>query len=948
MASRPAPIPASPDDPGGWGRFEALPAAERLAAVEALKGVVDQLVRSDPPAALAEAELLVRASESVPERRALALRGRAAAAHINGRGEEALQDYVAAAALHEEAGEDVEAARVRRSLVDVHQMAGRSAEALACARAARAVFERAGEERLLAQLELNEGNVHFRLDDLPRSRELYAAARARFRSLEDDLGLAFAEYSLANLETEAARFEEAGTAWRSARAVWERVGMAVHVADCDYSLAYLESRRGRFGDALRGLAAAREQYAGVKPAGVPLCDLDLAELYLRLDAWRDALEHARRAAAGFEGLGLDYERAKADVLVGLARFRLGDEGRGLGDLGRAAATFRRLGNRTLQAALEIQTGALRTAPGAAAGDPVLLDSLRAACARLEAAGNRFLAALGTVTLARALTSAGDAREALGRLDALIEDRGSAGGPRDSLDALVHAEALRAAAEAHRRLGEPQSAAGALRASVAVIEESYAQVPGTDVRIAFFRERHAAFVDLARLLIELGEPGAAEEALALLERSRMRHLGERPGWRPDAAPGFRAARERLDWLLGRRLDAELGALAGPDGEAPRAPSPAELLAAERELVERAQRLARDPGAASPRFGEGERRECLGANELLLAYLAGPRNLAVLAADRGGVTAHGLELERGELADLLDRLHLQLSKFRLGSGYLDAHRERLQRSTERLLAELGRRLLEPVADRIGGRDLIVVPHGPLHGLPFHALGFGGRPLIASRTVSYTPSASLLWSLRREPAAPAGRLLATGAVEESAPGIARELEELEELFAGRLERLEPGDLRDALAALEGRGGLLHLAAHGSFQPGHPVFSGMRLGSSFLTAYDLRQMRLPLDLVVLSGCETGRGARVGGEELFGLGQALFTAGARGVIGSLWTVGDDDTRALMGELYGGLARGLPAGRALAEAQRALMESRPHPFSWSPYVLSGDPDARLAAGSGDS
>ena len=62
--------------------------------------------------------------------------------------------------------------------------------------------------------------------------------------------------------------------------------MDVHVADCHYALAYLESRRGRFEAAMSGLEQARRLYdESGKPAGIPLCDLDLAEIQLPPDRY---------------------------------------------------------------------------------------------------------------------------------------------------------------------------------------------------------------------------------------------------------------------------------------------------------------------------------------------------------------------------------------------------------------------------------------------------------------------------------------------------------------------------------------------------------------------------------------------------------------------------------------------------------------------------------------
>ena len=159
-----------------WERFGAEPRAVRLAAVDALKVAVDRAVRETPPRALLLSERLLRAASGLVERAALAQRGRAVALHANGQSLAAREPYELALSHYERVGDDLEAARVRRSLVDVYQMAGDSGRAIEAARLARATFERRGEGRLLAQLACNLGNVYFRLDRFAEAAVHYQSA----------------------------------------------------------------------------------------------------------------------------------------------------------------------------------------------------------------------------------------------------------------------------------------------------------------------------------------------------------------------------------------------------------------------------------------------------------------------------------------------------------------------------------------------------------------------------------------------------------------------------------------------------------------------------------------------------------------------------------------------------------------------------------------------------
>jgi CHAT domain-containing protein len=55
---------------------------------------------------------------------------------------------------------------------------------------------------------------------------------------------------------------------------------------------------------------------------------------------------------------------------------------------------------------------------------------------------------------------------------------------------------------------------------------------------------------------------------------------------------------------------------------------------------------------------------------------------------------------------------------------------------------------------------------------------------------------------------------------------------------------------------------------------------------------------LVTLSACDSGLGKRTGGEGMLGFSQALFAAGARSLVLSVWRVDDTATRLLMTRFY--------------------------------------------------
>ena len=110
--------------------------------------------------------------------------------------------------------------------------------------------------------------------------------------------------------------------------------------------------------------------------------------------------------------------------------------------------------------------------------------------------------------------------------------------------------------------------------------------------------------------------------------------------------------------------------------------------------------------------------------------------------------------------------------------------------------------------------------------------------------------------------------------------------------------------------------------------------LDDGILTAIEISVMDLSVtNLVVLSACETGRGAVADGEGIFGLQRAFKRAGAAQLLISLWDVPDEPTLTLMTSFYDLLLQGLPPNQALLGAQRTARRQFPSPYDWGGFVI---------------
>lgn len=146
------------------------------------------------------------------------------------------------------------------------------------------------------------------------------------------------------------------------------------------------------------------------------------------------------------------------------------------------------------------------------------------------------------------------------------------------------------------------------------------------------------------------------------------------------------------------------------------------------------------------------------------------------------------------------------------------------------------------------------------------------------------------------------------------------------------------------------IHFATHGLLNNDHPELSGVilslvdergRAQDGFLRASEIFRLRLPVELVVLSGCRTGLGKQMKGEGMVGLTQGFMYAGASRVVVSLWDVNDLATAELMARFYKSMlgAEHLSPAGALRAAQISIWRDKrwQSPYYWSAFVLQGEP-----------
>lgn len=249
-------------------------------------------------------------------------------------------------------------------------------------------------------------------------------------------------------------------------------------------------------------------------------------------------------------------------------------------------------------------------------------------------------------------------------------------------------------------------------------------------------------------------------------------------------------------------------------------------------------------------------------------------------------------------------------------------------DHLLRRLYDRLIGPVAQLLTGRrQLYLIPHGPLHYVPFMALRSGtGRYLLDAQgpAVAMAPSATILIRTCLGPRpAPGGLTLALGYDDPDGAMLAyaeREAALVAQQHGGEVWT-GPSPKSQRLLEVGPRLGRLHIAGHAVFDPHDPLASRLRLGvDDELSAQTvLEQLQLGAELVTLSACTTGLSHVMPGDELLGLPRAFLYAGVPTVVGTLWEANDLVARLVCEHFYAQVDRLGPA-RALGAAQIAVRE----------------------------
>ena len=705
------------------------------------------------------------------------------------------------------------------------------------------------------------------------------------------------------------------------------------------NLAMIESQHGRHGDALRLLAEAGQAAPGVGPAhvamvsetqawvtvhagrlsegirlfdeaaraheaaGLPLGEhfVEYADALIDLRLIPEAAGAAQAAADEFRQHGVPLMGAEAELRVAQLALLAGDPERAEAAAQVAARSFDRQGRRAWKARAALVRVEARLQTGTAAGGD--LRDARRVCRTLEQQGTWAYAVDAYVIAGRVAAHLGRRDDAVGlweraaelarRSPVLVRMRGSVAG--------ANAAALQS---------DDAGVLAYCRKGLSDLARHRTALPSVELRV--LASGHGA--ELGQLGLEvMVRGGSAPRALDWMERTRAAALlAVEP---PGGADGG-------DLAELRGLHAELESLTTEGDRRVTAPEP--LIAKQKTVEDRIRR-------ASWRRRAGAQAVTTTIKPARLRSELDGRVLVEFANLKGDLVAVVVEprssrlVRLGPVSAVLSQMRTLFFALRRMTQELPATSLAAARlSADSRVSRLRAMLLAPL-DLPGDAELVVVPVGHLHGIPWSALW--------DRPVSLAPSAGMWARTAATSRAKGPTVLVEG---PSLPGATTEVLRLRELYPAATALSPPESTSAEVLRLLDGAALVHLACHGWLRADNPHFSSLVLSDGPLTVQELHTSGVAPHRLVLASCQSGADVAYAGDEVVGFISSLLARGTGGVVASVAAVPDVAAIDLMYALHEQLAGGQTLARALHAARSDLDRDDPANFvNWCTFSAYG-------------
>ena len=795
---------------------------------------------------------------------------------------------------------------------------------------------------LTALVEQNRGGCYEYMGRYDEALDAYAVAEQKYRALgmTERLGEILSNRGAILLYL--GRGSEALAAHEAASAIFERAGLTLRHAQALSNTGEAHLRLANYMRSLEIFERARRLYDSLDAlADKPLLLRDMADAYLELNLYPEALDAYEKANAWLREAGIEHDRARTlwgmgSALITLSNFREAERA-----LRGAADKFAAAGNAPLLSGVMLEQASLLAARG---DQEAALNTARRAL-DLVSEHNRPVEQV-YAHLRLADLSLPDVERAESHLLAAQKLAYPLALPHLRYRLNERLGRLR------RLQGRNEEARVLLEAATEEIERLRGTVAYESMRASFLRDKTAAYEDLLLLHLAREDEEGTRRAFAVAEKAKSRALADLLTGVADRTPASSADPVLEEQIRGLRADLNatynrlLGVADEHEDEMPTPVLQERALELEREISRlRLQATPVPDPFAALGASDDDALEQLPSDAMLLTYhIAGDEIMAFVNVDDDIKVFRNLG-SVGVVAELLKRLSMQWDRFRVGPEFVEQHMALLERSTREILSHLYVVLMAPLEEVLeesrlsdgpgAPQKLVIVPHGLLHQVPFHALFDGLRYLLERFEVSYAPSARVYSLCQRRASWMPEKALVMSVADPLIPAVSKEARAVARHLPSAQVLSDDLATTEALRGASSGSCVVHLACHGLFRADNPMFSSLKLHDGWLSAADAMLLDLDGALVTLSACESGRNEVLPGDEPIGLTRAFLGVGALALVVSLWLVQDEATADLMEKYYERLREGAGPAAALRAAQLATKDEHPHPYYWAPFVLVG-------------
>jgi CHAT domain-containing protein/Flp pilus assembly protein TadD len=847
----------------------------------------------------------------------------------------------------------------------------------------RAVRDRHGEAYALTGI----GHVYSNLGDKQQALTFYNQALSLFRAVNNRHGEASALTSIGHVYSDLGDKEQALTFCNQALLLFRAVKDRGGEASTFNSIGNAHSNSGNKEQALTSYNQALPLFRAVSDRwGEAITLNSIGRVYSDLGDQKEALTLYKQALLLFRGISNRGGEASTLTGIGKVHSDLGDKQQALKFYNQALPLFRAVKDRWGEAITFNSIGRVYSDLG---DKQQALTSYNQALPLFRAVSNRWGEASTLTGIGNAHSNLGDKEQALKFYNQALPLF------RDVRDRHGEAYALTYIGIVYSDLGNKEVALKKFDAAIEIVKDLRSKIVSPEFRTAYFATVQYIYKSKIDVLMELHKQNPSNkydiQAVETTERSRARSLVEllteakadiRAGINPELSNRERNLNQTRDLLEKQRQ--ELASRPNVDQQAI-----SEIDQKIAKSIEEQQQLRTEIRQASPSYAALKypepislpqiQQQVLDDDTVLLTYSLGSERSYLWLVSKTEVQSY--ELPKGSTIEAQAKQFYDQQK--TNPSKADRNKQ--------VGLKLSQMLLQPVANKLGNKRLLIVGDGILEYIPFAALPGckdgtcnDSLPLVSQHEIVHAPSVSTLAILRNEQRRKPTKTLAiiadpvfdtkderfkVIAIRDKLPletalnraanddkfkrllGTRKEAEDIMKLVpsADRTVQFDFDANREFATSSElGKYRYILFATHGIFDSERPELSGVVLAgvdkkgqsqNGFLRLNDIFNLNLSADLVVLSACETGLGKQIGGEGLVGLTRGFMYAGSPRVVVSLWQVSDESTAVLMTKFYTKiLQEKLTPAAALRSAQLEMSQDKKYadPYYWAGFTLQGE------------